>query len=154
MITQLELEYGKFQDETSWYKHAGEGDAGELSYLALGLSGETGEFADAVKKIVREVGQLDPDAFERIIWEREGVKDKLLDELGDVFWYLNKLLMLLGTTHAQIMVRNTYKLYSRLMTRSHIDLTELEWPFSGVDVDFESVQEEYTLLKDKATDGV
>ena len=154
MITQLELEYGKFQDETSWYKHAGEGDAGELSYLALGLSGETGEFADAVKKIVREVGQLDPDAFERIIWEREGVKDKLLDELGDVFWYLNKLLMLLGTTHAQIMVRNTYKLYSRLMTRSHIDLTELKWPFTNPQYNFADVQEQYTLLQDKTHDGV
>jgi len=153
-MTQLELEYGQFQDSTSWYKHAGDTDAGELSYLALGLSGETGEFADAVKKIVREAGQLDSDAFDRIIWEREGVRDKLLDELGDVFWYLNKLLRFLGTSQEDIMVRNTYKLYSRLMTRSHIDLTELEWPFTNPDMDFASVQQMYILLKDKTTDGV
>jgi len=154
MITQLELEYGNFQDNTSWYKHAGEGDAGELSYLALGLSGETGEFADAVKKIVREVGQLDTDAFDKILFEREGVRDKLIDELGDTFWYLNKLLMFLGISQEELMVRNTYKLYSRLMTRSHIDLTELEWPFSDTQYNFADVQEEYTLLKDKTHDGV
>jgi len=153
MLTQLEFEYGEFQDGTSWYVHAGEGNAGELVYLALGLVGEAGEFADAIKKIVRETGSVDTESFNRVL-TREGVKDKLIDELGDTFWYLNKLLMFLGISQEELMVRNTYKLYSRLMTRSHIDLTELKWPFTNPQYNFADVQEQYTLLQDKSHDGV
>jgi len=153
MRTKTEAEYGEFQDDTSWYAHAGDGDAGELVYLALGLSGETGEFADAIKKIVRECGVNEVQAFDQIL-RREGVEEKLLDELGDTFWYLNKLLRFLNASHEDLMVRNTYKLYSRLMERPKANLMELEWPFSTPELSFGVTQERFTLLKDKTKDGV
>jgi len=153
MRTTTEREYGQFQDDTSWYKHAHRADAGELSYLALGLSGETGEFADAVKKIVRECGQDDPNHFWQVL-NREGVREKLIDELGDTLWYLNKLMRFLNVSHEELMVRNTYKLYSRLMERPKANLMELEWPFSTPELSFAVTQERHTLLMDKDKDGV
>ncbi len=151
--TKTESEYGGFQEDTSWYRHAGHRDAGELSYLALGLTGEAGEFADTVKKIVRECGQHDKEHFNSIL-KRDGVKQKLIDELGDVFWYLHKLAMILDVSLEDIMVHNTYKLYSRLMTRPKADLMELDWPFSTPELAYTVVTDKIELLKDKDKDGV
>lgn len=53
----------------------------EWAYLTLGLIGEVGEFANQLKKALRDdAGGLTP--------ERAG---KLLDELGDVCWYIAML---------------------------------------------------------------
>ncbi len=47
-------------------------------YPALGLAGEAGEVANQVKKIIRDNdGQLTDDR-----------KNKIIDELGDVLWYM------------------------------------------------------------------
>ncbi len=149
--TKLEKEYGDFQDDTSWYAHAGQEEAGELVYLALGLVGEAGEFADTVKKIIRETGVTNVMNFDAVM-QREGVRDRLLDELGDTFWYLNKLLRFLGCPIEKLMVGNTYKLYSRLLARPKADLVAPEWPFSHISL--EEVQARQELLKDKESDHV
>lgn len=51
--------------------------SGSLVYPVLGLTGEAGEVAEKVKKIIRD---------------RDGVvgdqRDELVKELGDVLWYL------------------------------------------------------------------
>lgn len=146
----FEEQYGRFQDETSWYEHAGQFDAGELVYLALGLVGEAGEFADAVKKIVRETGQHDPNKFAQV-FHREGVTDKLMDELGDTFWYLNKLLRFMQSNQNDLMLRNTLKLYGRLMDRPKANLMELDWPF---EIPYDMAAERFNLVKDKDKDEV
>ena len=45
-----------------------------LAYLALGLAGEAGEFADHIKKVLRDGVKLDVEAA--------------IEELGDIAWYV------------------------------------------------------------------
>jgi len=58
--------------------YPGRGSISGLSYAALGIAGEAGEFADKVKKILRDSnGQISSEA-----------RVAMLKELGDVMWYL------------------------------------------------------------------
>ncbi len=118
-------EYTTYQYASSFYKHFDEGNAPELSYLTLGLAGEAGEFADNVKKVVRKVGQDDPNAYWRLI--HEGARVELVDELGDVLWYLSKLAFLLCISIEELMVNNTLKLHER-----HGAKMSLDWPFTHI----------------------
>lgn len=52
-----------------------------LVYCTLGLTGESGEFADHVKKMIRDDQGILLD----------GRKELLIKELGDVLWYLSSL---------------------------------------------------------------
>ena len=124
-MNTLTFEYTDYQIKTTWYAHANENNAPELSYLALGLAGEAGEFADAVKKLVREVGQRDDDAYYREM--KLHVRDKLIDELGDVLWYLNKLTTFFGLTIEDLMIANTVKLHERWGIPNNV-----EWPFTHI----------------------
>ncbi len=74
------------------------GSAGELAYLALGLSGEAGEVAEKIKKFIRD-GELDPVA--------------VVKELGDVFWYLTQLCQAMGTAPSDVLIGNAKKLADR-----------------------------------------
>lgn len=69
----------------------------------LGLVGEGGEFADKVKKILRD---------KQGNWD-DSDKDELIKELGDVLWYIATLAPLLGTTMDEVASRNIDKLASR-----------------------------------------
>lgn len=73
----------------------------ELTYTALGLSGEAGEIANKVKKCVR--GDYDPT----------DMPDILEDEIGDVLWYLAQLCEVLGLSLSDIAEENLRKLQSR-----------------------------------------
>ncbi len=122
-------EYAVFLDETSWYAHAHEGNAKEFTYLTMGLSGESGEFTDALKKIIREIGFDDESAFQYALRDPE-VRDTLIHELGDTLWYLQRLASLLGLDVPQLAIFNTYKLYERLEELGKIDTEKTPWPFS------------------------
>lgn len=84
--------------EFAIYPSAGEGDALELTYLALGLNGEAGEVAEKVKKYIRD-GNFDEENF--------------VKELGDVFWYLTMLCSAVGIRAEDVLKLNYDKLSSR-----------------------------------------
>ncbi len=66
---------------------------------ALGLAGESGEIADIIKKNVGQGHDLNAD--------------DIVDELGDVLWYVAELADALGTTLEEVATRNVEKLMRR-----------------------------------------
>jgi len=133
-------EYRKFLNDTSWYTHTDEGNASELMYLTLGLAGESGEFADAVKKIIRVTGSQNGMEFAKLM-HTAGGRDKLIDELGDVLWYLVKLGDFLNVPLDGLMIINTYKLYNRLIERGKFTAEEMPWPFTDPQLSYGNIQE-------------
>lgn len=80
-----------------------QGTTDGIEYVALGLTGESGEVANQVKKIVR-------DDNRKLTAERRAA---LIDEAGDVLWYLAMLAEELGVTLEEIAARNLVKLERR-----------------------------------------
>lgn len=74
-----------------------------IVYPTLGLCGEAGEFAEKVKKAIRDDGGL-------ITPER---KENMLKELGDVLWYAAAIATELGVTLNDVAQANIDKLESR-----------------------------------------
>ena len=75
-----------------------------LEYLTLGLTGEAGEIANKVKKLIRDGADV------------EGYNDKLVQiahEVGDVLWYCAMLANELDVNMGNIMEQNLYKLADR-----------------------------------------
>lgn len=70
-----------------------------LTVCGLGVTGEAGELADRIKKIVFHGHPID--------------REKLLEEAGDVLWYLAFLATVLGSDLGQIGERNLAKLRKR-----------------------------------------
>jgi NTP pyrophosphatase (non-canonical NTP hydrolase) len=70
-----------------------------IEYLTLGLVGEAGEVANEVKRMYRQGGFSDDE--------------KVVDELGDVMWYLGQLAAVLGYSIEDIQNANIAKLNAR-----------------------------------------
>ena len=70
-----------------------------LMLYAMGMGGETGEVEDEVKKHVFHGKPLDAE--------------KILNECGDVLWYLDRMLSELGWTMEDAMAYNDGKLSKR-----------------------------------------
>ena len=70
-----------------------------MPYLALGLTGESGEVAEHIKKWLAHGLPLD--------------LDKLVLELGDVLWYLQAMAAECGVSLAEVRDRNVTKLRAR-----------------------------------------
>ncbi len=75
----------------------------DICHWALGLSGESGEVADKIKKIIRDQNS-DPSAID---------KDDLKKELGDVLWYIAVFAEELGLSLQDVANTNAEKLRSR-----------------------------------------
>lgn len=94
-------EYQDFTRTTSIYPKTS--TLGCVTYLALGLNGEAGEVADKIKKIIRDNGGIihgyDYQA--------------LIQELGDVLWYVSRLADELGFSLSEVARWNVDKLQSR-----------------------------------------
>lgn len=71
----------------------------QLIHASLGLSGEVGETVDIIKK--------------HIIFDKPLDEEKLKNELGDVFYYLNIFLTVLNCSFEDIMETNAIKLRKR-----------------------------------------
>ncbi len=69
-----------------------------ITYLTLGLTSEAGEVAGKLKKHIRDHG-VDVSA--------------MIDEVGDVFWYLARLCDELNFPVSEVLKRNHDKLESR-----------------------------------------
>ena len=74
-------------------------DADLVLNAALGLSGEAGEVADIIKKHYFQGHPFN--------------KEKLIDECGDVLWYITLMADALGITLEDIAVHNIEKLEKR-----------------------------------------
>lgn len=84
----------EYQSETA--RTAGDDN---LAILALGLAGESGEFADIVKKHLGHGHPLDTE--------------KAVKELGDVLWYIARSAAVLGCTLNDVAKANVEKLQKR-----------------------------------------
>ena len=74
-----------------------------LTYLTLGLAGEAGEIANKVKKIIRD----DDGTLSEV------KRKDLLEECGDVTWYLSQLIRVLNGSFQATAQQNLDKLLSR-----------------------------------------
>lgn len=74
-----------------------------MLYVTLGLTGEAGEVAEKVKKMLRNDNGMLTDE------KREGLKY----ELGDVLWYVSQLARVLGYTLEDVAKANIAKLADR-----------------------------------------
>jgi NTP pyrophosphatase (non-canonical NTP hydrolase) len=94
-------EYAEDARDTAIY--AGRDTVDGLIYAALGLAGEAGEIANQVKKIKRDdQGILTDDR-----------KRKIVDEAGDVLWYLQAIADEVGLDLGRIGELNADKLRER-----------------------------------------
>lgn len=91
-------EYEKLAGSFAIYPEAGTGSPMALSYTALGIGGESGEYLEKVKKLIRD-GRLD--------------KPLAVKELGDVLWYVTAAANELGYTLADVAEINIVKLTDR-----------------------------------------
>ena len=74
-----------------------------LSYVVLGLTGESGELAEKVKKIMRDdLGNISKEQIEEIA-----------KELGDVLWYIAAIAQELNLELDYIAKQNIIKLDNR-----------------------------------------
>ena len=75
----------------------------DIMYPALGLTGEAGEVANKVKKIVRDGRENSPPDW----------REQIAYELGDVLWYCAALASDLGLSLGRIATENADKLSGR-----------------------------------------
>lgn len=90
------MKFDNYQEKTAETAIYPEDQA--LEYLALGLNGESGEVAEKVKKHIRDGKELDED---------------FAKELGDVLWYLARLIDELGADFSDVADANLDKLFDR-----------------------------------------
>jgi NTP pyrophosphatase (non-canonical NTP hydrolase) len=74
-----------------------------LLYIGTSLAGEVGEVCNELKKVFRDShGVVTPEA-----------KEKIIDEAGDVMWYLARLLETLEVPMDTVLAKNIEKLIDR-----------------------------------------
>lgn len=86
----------------------------DLTHAALGLTGEAGEFADAIKK--------------HTVYGRPLDRGNAIEELGDLMWFVALGCASLGVTMAEVAQQNIDKLklrypekYSDLLAHQRLD---------------------------------
>ncbi len=94
MVKGIEATYKDFTRRTAKYPKRR-----EKEYLMLGLMNEAGEVGGAYKKEIRD---------------RVDNTDLIIDELGDVLWYLTRLCDVYGVEISELMVNNMDKLFNRM----------------------------------------
>jgi NTP pyrophosphatase (non-canonical NTP hydrolase) len=80
--------------------YPGQGNNAGLLYVTLGLAGESGEFANKLKKVLRDGPTVD-------------TQEDLVAEPGDVLWYVASAASELGVSLADVAELNLDKLRGR-----------------------------------------
>jgi NTP pyrophosphatase (non-canonical NTP hydrolase) len=99
MVKGIETTYTDFTRRTARYPKRR-----EKEYLMLGLMNEAGEVGGAFKKEIRD--HIDNTEL-------------IIDEMGDVLWYLTRLCDVYDIKLSELMVNNMDKLFNR-MTKEQI----------------------------------
>jgi len=94
MVTGIEATYMDFTRKTARYPKRR-----EKEYLMLGLMNEAGEVGGAFKKEIRD--HVDNT-------------DLIIDEMGDVLWYLTRLCDVYDIKLSELMTNNIDKLLGRM----------------------------------------
>jgi NTP pyrophosphatase (non-canonical NTP hydrolase) len=97
------MEFNTYQDftaTTAIYKEKCKGFESQVSYLALGLTGESGEVAEKIKKFLRDGTYVPTD---------------IALELGDVLYYIAQLSALIGFSLEDVATSNKEKLTRRMI---------------------------------------
>ena len=97
------MDANEYQRQAMRSASAAPESAGNLVVAALGLCGESGEFADRVKKHIAQGHPLE--------------QGKLAEELGDVCWYIAFACTALGLDLGEVMAGNIDKLLRRYPER-------------------------------------
>ena len=85
-----------------------------LTTAAVGMSAESGEFLEIVKKMV----------FQGKPWTDDN-REHLIIELGDVMWYVAQACMALDISFDEVLERNVKKLEKRY-PGGHFDISDSE----------------------------
>ena len=116
-LGQLELDLGAQSNESNKYKKVSDLDMYQqvakqtaiypreqaIIYPTLGLTGEAGEVANKVKKIIRD-GTIE---------NHEGLIQEISSEIGDCLWYISVLADDIGIKLSDIANANLIKLANR-----------------------------------------
>ena len=94
MVEGIEATYMDFTRKTAKYPKRR-----EKEYLMIGLMNEAGEVGGAFKKEIRD--HVDNTAL-------------ILDEMGDVLWYLTRLCDVYDIKISELMTNNIDKLFNRM----------------------------------------
>ena len=94
MVKGIEETYKDFTRMTAKYPKRR-----EKEYLMIGLMNEAGEVGGAYKKEIRD---------------RVDNTDLIIDELGDVLWYLQRLCDVYDIKISELMTNNMDKLFNRM----------------------------------------
>ena len=94
MVTGTEATYMDFTRRTAKYPKSR-----EKEYLMIGLMNEAGEVGGAFKKEIRD---------------NINNKDLIIDEMGDVLWYLTRLCDVYDVKISELMMNNINKLLGRM----------------------------------------
>jgi len=94
MVTGIEATYMDFTRRTARYPKRR-----EKEYLMLGLMNEAGEVGGAYKKEIRD---------------HVNNTDLIIDEMGDVLWYLTRLCDIYDLKISELMMNNIDKLLNRM----------------------------------------
>jgi len=94
MVSGIEATYMDFTRRTAKYPKRR-----EKEYLMIGLMNEAGEVGGAYKKEIRD---------------RVDNEDLIIDEMGDVLWYLTRLCDVYDIKISELMTNNMDKLFNRM----------------------------------------
>lgn len=100
------MEFADYQSQTrvsAIYPSVGD----NFIFPTLGLVGEAGEFADKIKKLIRDKETNSPSTL------TADNKVELVKELGDVLWYLTQLASELKVNLDDVALMNLEKIASR-----------------------------------------
>ena len=98
------MNLNEYQDLAARTATFGEWDKDrQILYLTLGITGEAGEVAEKIKKIMRNDAGVMSDEK----------KEEIKKELGDVLWYLSQMSRVLGYSFEEVAQANIDKLADR-----------------------------------------